>query len=136
MTDKELQKAFCDVTGLTWDVKALIATAKTDAARKELLKKLVWMIPDGGAADLAAHEGAIASPAVKTPRIQLIEELSTRLGVDNLSKVFVDFNGDGDVDAYDVVTADDQKPKEDDVDGSDEEDADELPVTEPIDEQA
>ena len=103
MTDKELQKAFNDLTGLTWDVKALIATATTDAARKALLKKLVWMIPDGAAADLKDRQ---ALPE-KSDRIKLVEELATRLNQADLSQVFVDFNEDGDVDAYDVVTSDD-----------------------------
>jgi hypothetical protein len=102
MTDKEFQKLFFDVTGLTWDVKALIATATTDDAKKALLKKLVWLIPDGAAADLKDRE---ALPT-KTLRLQLVDEFASRLHTD-LSQVFVDFNEDDDIDAYDAVTVDD-----------------------------
>ena len=88
--DREL---FCKVTGLTWDINALIAAAKTEHDKKTLLKKLDWYIPEGA---------YLAGSAKRNDAVELVEAVATALGVE-LSKVFVDVDGDKDVDAYDVI---------------------------------
>ena len=113
-----LQELFLKATGLTWDIQSLITACGDNIdAKKALMKKLVWMIPDGAAADLAAREGALAVPPTKTLRIVFVEKLAIALGLAeapakpedhaDLSQVFIDLNEDGDVDAYDAVTVDD-----------------------------
>lgn len=88
--DREL---FCKVTGLTWDINALIAAAKTEDDKKTLLKKLDWYIPEGA---------YLAGSAKRNDAVKLVEAVAAALGVE-LSKVFVDVDGDKDVDAYDVI---------------------------------
>ena len=88
--DREL---FCKVTGLTWDINALIAAAKTEDDKKTLLKKLDWYIPEGA---------YLAGSAKRNDAVELVEAVAAALGVE-LSKVFVDVDGDKDVDAYDVI---------------------------------
>lgn len=88
--DREL---FCKVTGLTWDINALIAAAKTEDDKKTLLKKLDWYIPEGA---------YLAGSAKRNDAVELVEGVAAALGVE-LSKVFVDVDGDKDVDAYDVI---------------------------------
>lgn len=88
--DREL---FCKVTGLTWDINALIAAAKTEDDKKTLLKKLDWYIPEGA---------YLAGSAKRNAAVELIEAVAAALDVE-LSKVFVDVDGDKDVDAYDVI---------------------------------
>lgn len=88
--DREL---FCKVTGLTWDINALIAAAKTEDDKKTLLKKLDWYIPEGA---------YLAGSAKRNAAVELVEAVAAALDVE-LSKVFVDVDGDKDVDAYDVI---------------------------------
>ena len=88
--DREL---FCKVTGLTWDINALIAAAKTEDDKKTLLKKLDWYIPEGA---------YLAGSTKRNDAVELVEAVAAALGVE-LSKVFVDVDGDKDVDAYDVI---------------------------------
>ena len=117
LEDLTLQELFVKATGLTWNIQTLIDACENIEAKKALLKKLVWLIPDGAAADLAAREGAIAVPPTKTLRIVFVEKLAIALGLAeapakpedhaDLSQVFIDLNEDGDVDAYDAVTVDD-----------------------------
>lgn len=117
LEDLTLQELFVKATGLTWNIQTLIDACENIEAKKALLKKLVWLIPDGAAADLAAREGAIAVPPTKTLRIVFVEKLAIALGLAeapakpedhaDLSQVFIDLNEDSDVDAYDAVTVDD-----------------------------
>ena len=88
--DREL---FCKVTGLTWDINALIAAAKTEDDKKTLLKKLDWYIPEGA---------YLAGSTKRNDAVELVEAVAAALNVE-LSKVFVDVDGDKDVDAYDVI---------------------------------
>ena len=91
--DREL---FNEVTGLTWDINELIDAAKGDADKSAvLLKKLDWYIPEGA---------YLADSTKRNKAIELINAVAEALNVE-LSKVFVDVDGDGDVDAYDVIDA-------------------------------
>ena len=128
--DREL---FCKVTGLTWDINALIAAAKTEDDKKTLLKKLDWYIPEGA---------YLAGSAKRNDAVKLVEAVAAALGVE-LSKVFVDVDGDKDVDAYDVIdtkepteapttVAPDEKPTEAPTDEPTE-DPTPDPVKEPVD---
>ena len=95
------RKLFREVTGLTWDINELIKAVKTDADKTALLKKLDWYIPEGA---------YLAGSAKRDKAIELVNAVAKELDVE-LSEVFVDVDGDGDVDAYDVL--DTKEPSED-----------------------
>ena len=86
-------KLFREVTGLTWDINKLIKAATTDADKTTLLKKLDWYIPEGA---------YLAGSAKRNKAVELVNVVAAELNVE-LSKVFVDVDGDKDVDAYDVI---------------------------------
>ena len=115
--DREL---FCKVTGLTWDINALIAAAKTEDDKKTLLKKLDWYIPEGA---------YLAGSAKRNDAVELVEAVAAALGVE-LSKVFVDVDGDKDVDAYDVIDVKEPTEAPTTV-APDEEEPTEAPTDEP-----
>ena len=111
------RKLFHEVTGLTWDINKLIENVKTEDDKKELLRKLDWYIPEGA---------YLANAEKRDKAIELINTVTTELGI-KLSEVFVDVDGDGDVDAYDVIdtkepakepTDDPDKPVEEPTEGS------------------
>lgn len=114
--DREL---FCKVTGLTWDINALIAAAKTEDDKKTLLKKLDWYIPEGA---------YLAGSTKRDKAIELINAVAAALGVE-LSEVFVDVDGDKDVDAYDVI--DTKEPTEAPTTVAPDEKPTEAPTVEP-----
>ena len=114
------RKLFCEVTGLTLDINELIDTAKGDADKSALLlKKLDWYIPEGA---------YLADSTKRNKAIELINAVSAELDVE-LSKVFVDVDDDGDVDAYDVI--DTKEPTEAPTTEEPTEEPTEAPTEEP-----